>query len=416
MLNVLAPRPGWSYPTIKQAEYDSRRPRHAMTGPMLAQKYGSWKRACKAAYGLRPDGRTRGRSHHAWPTSAPRGEPRVRQYTREEAIRAVRACALELACRPSSSTYVRWSAAKQRLARVNSMSARVPSIGAVYRHFPGRGRDRWRGVINAAALTDAELREAFARRMTRRSRLEVPTTPEAVALGHLATHVDDLAIPGKLPEDSANSQGLELLNWGFSRVRRCRWGSCLRGLLTVDRATTGLRPDDLSAKVLRLKEDDRLHRELSSRLRATGAEIAPDSFYWVGVGRDVERAADQVDAPPTEGVGIAGIPTEARRPEIHLSPPAKRKRASRMLGVEHVDVEILDHVASVDVVERSPLAERDAEDAIGIRSPAGPSREPGVTVISRDHSQASQVVWCESFVASVLVRQGRDRGLAAVAG
>ena len=42
---------------------------------------------------------------------------------------------------------------------------------------------------------------------TRRSRLEVPTTPEAVALGHLATHVDDLAIPGKLPEDSANSQG-----------------------------------------------------------------------------------------------------------------------------------------------------------------------------------------------------------------
>ena len=68
---------------------------------------------------------------------------------------------------------------------------------------------------------------------TRRSRLEVPTTPEAVALGHLATHVDDLAIPGKLPEDSANSQGLELLNWSFSSVRRCRWGSSLRDLLFV---------------------------------------------------------------------------------------------------------------------------------------------------------------------------------------
>jgi hypothetical protein len=68
---------------------------------------------------------------------------------------------------------------------------------------------------------------------TRRTRLEVPTTPEAVALGHLATHVDDLAIPGKLPEDSANSQGLELLNWSFSSVRRCRWGSCLRDLLIV---------------------------------------------------------------------------------------------------------------------------------------------------------------------------------------
>ena len=47
---------------------------------------------------------------------------------------------------------------------------------------------------------------------TRRSRLEVPTTPEAVALGHLATHVDDLAIPGELPEDSANSKGRKLLN------------------------------------------------------------------------------------------------------------------------------------------------------------------------------------------------------------
>jgi len=63
--------------------------------------------------------------------------------------------------------------------------------------------------------------------------LVVSTTPEAVALGHLATHVDDLAIPGKLPKDSANSQGLQLLNWSFSSVRRCRWGSCLRDLLFV---------------------------------------------------------------------------------------------------------------------------------------------------------------------------------------
>jgi hypothetical protein len=46
----------------------------------------------------------------------------------------------------------------------------------------------------------------------RRSRIEVPTTPEAVALGHLAAHVDDLAVLGKLPEDSANSEGLKLLN------------------------------------------------------------------------------------------------------------------------------------------------------------------------------------------------------------
>ena len=63
---------------------------------------------------------------------------------------------------------------------------------------------------------------------TRRSRLEVPAAPEAVALGHLATHVDDLPIPGELPEDSADSQGLELLNWSCLRVSRCRRGFGVR--------------------------------------------------------------------------------------------------------------------------------------------------------------------------------------------
>ena len=43
---------------------------------------------------------------------------------------------------------------------------------------------------------------------TRRYRVEVATTPGAVALGHLATHVDDLVIPGKLPEDSVNAKAL----------------------------------------------------------------------------------------------------------------------------------------------------------------------------------------------------------------
>ncbi len=169
MLNVLIPRPGWTYPTIKQADYDSRRPSAAMTGPVLATKYGGWKRACKAAYGLKTDGRTRGRSHHAWPATQ-RGEPRVEPYMLEEVIRAVRRCGLELGCRPSSSTYVRWSAAKRRLARVNNNCVRVPSIGAVYRHFPSCGRARWRRVLEAAALTDEELTGAARRRLGLRAR------------------------------------------------------------------------------------------------------------------------------------------------------------------------------------------------------------------------------------------------------
>jgi hypothetical protein len=68
---------------------------------------------------------------------------------------------------------------------------------------------------------------------TRRYRLEVPTTPEAVALGHLATHVDDLAIPDELPEDSANSPALKLLNCSFSSILRCPRDCWLRDLLFV---------------------------------------------------------------------------------------------------------------------------------------------------------------------------------------
>jgi hypothetical protein len=166
MLNTLTPAPGWSYSTIKQAECDRRRQRGARSGRRLAEKHGGWKRACKAAYGLKADGRTRSRSRHAWPPPVARGGSRVQPYTRDEVIWAVRQCALELACRPSSSTYVRWSAAKRRLARVNNISSRIPTIGAVYRHFPADTKgERWRGVLEAAALTDNKLRNAFASRL-----------------------------------------------------------------------------------------------------------------------------------------------------------------------------------------------------------------------------------------------------------
>jgi hypothetical protein len=41
---------------------------------------------------------------------------------------------------------------------------------------------------------------------TRGRRIELSATTEAVALGHLATHVDDLAISGELQKDSANPE------------------------------------------------------------------------------------------------------------------------------------------------------------------------------------------------------------------
>jgi uncharacterized membrane protein len=171
MLNQVAPEPGWTYSMIPQAEYDERRPKDAPRGAVLAKRYGSWKRACKAAYGLKPDGRTLGRSHHAWPHEPGRGQPRVAAYTFEEAIRAIRRCGLELACRPTSPTYMHWYKAKRELARERGMSVRIPNIYAIYRHFPANAhfptgdRERWRRAVAAAALSDEDLRAAFAKRM-----------------------------------------------------------------------------------------------------------------------------------------------------------------------------------------------------------------------------------------------------------
>jgi hypothetical protein len=40
----------------------------------------------------------------------------------------------------------------------------------------------------------------------------VPTAAEAVALGHLAAQVEDLAVPGKLPQDALDSERVELVD------------------------------------------------------------------------------------------------------------------------------------------------------------------------------------------------------------
>jgi hypothetical protein len=168
MLNERTPDPGWSYAMIEQAEYDERRPADAPAGSVLSKRHSGWKRVCKAAYGLRPNGRTLGRSHHAWPHEPGRGRPRVSEYAFDEVIMAIRRCGLELACRPMSTTYMRWYRAKRQLARERGMSICIPNIYVIYRHFaPSKhgARDAWRRAVAAAALTDDDLRAAFARCM-----------------------------------------------------------------------------------------------------------------------------------------------------------------------------------------------------------------------------------------------------------
>ena len=70
-----------------------------------------------------------------------------------------------------------------------------------------------RGEVSPVRL---ESRIVVGRRLpigwARRPRIEVLPTVGAVALGHLAAHVDELAVAGKLQEDSVDSEALKPLN------------------------------------------------------------------------------------------------------------------------------------------------------------------------------------------------------------
>jgi hypothetical protein len=57
--------------------------------------------------------------------------------------------------------------------------------------------------------------------------------PEAIALWHLTAHIDDLAIPGHLEEDSANSELFKLLDGRCGSLRLSRWGPSMRVVLPV---------------------------------------------------------------------------------------------------------------------------------------------------------------------------------------
>jgi hypothetical protein len=70
-------------------------------------------------------------------------------------------------------------------------------------------------------------------------------------------------------------------------------------------------PYHLPAKRLRIEEDDGFARELPSGFRSGGAEVPSHGLDWIAIRRGGQRTTDQIDAPPVEGVGVPGVPTEA---------------------------------------------------------------------------------------------------------
>jgi hypothetical protein len=166
-------------PQLERQVYVHRQPLEAPDAPdarRLVERYGSWLRVCRAAYGLLPDGRTRGEA--APYSNQSRGRKRVSKYTREEVVEAIRQCANDLGRVPSSNGYQHWGFELKRAARQRGEKLpRIPDIKIVYRFYP-KGDNRWRLAVADAQLNEAELAVARVQRVLRLAHVEaLPAAP-----------------------------------------------------------------------------------------------------------------------------------------------------------------------------------------------------------------------------------------------
>jgi hypothetical protein len=135
-------------PYIARKLYDVRRSANPSLGPSsaaLQKRFGSWARACHAAWGLLDDGRSWGPGQ-PWP----RPPRHPQNYEKDDATRSVRACTSAIGHIPSSFEYHRWVINRRARARGTGTPVRpyVP-IRTVYRLIaPDRSdRNGWQLVI-----------------------------------------------------------------------------------------------------------------------------------------------------------------------------------------------------------------------------------------------------------------------------
>jgi hypothetical protein len=155
---------------VEQEVYDRARPAGAPPSQTLIKRYGGasrggWYWACRAAWGLMPDGRKREPgAAWAYPT---RGTSRLPPSSRDAVLASIRECALALGRRPSSHLFKRWVETQRRAKRSRrgergraDTSQRLFGMRAVNQHFPN-----WSAALAAANITDAELADARAARL-----------------------------------------------------------------------------------------------------------------------------------------------------------------------------------------------------------------------------------------------------------
>lgn len=232
-LAVSLPRHPIAPVQVSQTDYERTRPTGAPTAETLVERYGGarkdgWAWACRAAWGLLPDGR-KTKPGQAWPSTL-RGRPRPPRSERDMVIRSIRECAFALLRRPSSNVYVEWLAAQRRRAKAGPGGGqtcepkRLASIAAVYQQFP----QGWPTALAAADVTDSELEQARAAWL-----------PGAAAHGQAQRQAAEPTPAQRLVElndDQLSALGLDertrdrLLRKGFGELALSRAAAVARGL------------------------------------------------------------------------------------------------------------------------------------------------------------------------------------------
>jgi hypothetical protein len=121
-------------PYVERRRYDERRARDQSEAPAsarLVERFGTWQRACRSAWGLLPDGRSSMGGSPYPRRHAHRRRPA--KYTEAEAIASVRLCRDTLGRWPSSGDYHTWSLAQRRRAFVNGREVRIARMSIVLR-------------------------------------------------------------------------------------------------------------------------------------------------------------------------------------------------------------------------------------------------------------------------------------------
>ena len=189
------------FPVVEQVRYDQLRPAGAPSGEELARRFGTWVLACRAIWGLRADGRYSGLSK-PW-TNGTRGKKRQPRYSRDEAVAAIRECALAYGRRPTSGLYIDWSARRRAHARAGGTPPpRLPAYKHYHDTYGG-----WPRALALAGISDTELADARTARGEPGPEIPEDQTPAGRLRG---ADVASLAAAGVRPRDVT-----QMLKHGF---------------------------------------------------------------------------------------------------------------------------------------------------------------------------------------------------------